>query len=739
MTLFKAVETNWVKINHLFHQALECTKEERAEFLARSCGGDLELEKEILSLIATHEEDEQFMEAPLLKRDLARYINRWQERIGYTLTGVSSPDSPEVGSMIGQVLDGKYRIEQLCGRGGMGIVYRATHLGTGRAAAVKVMAPAIAGSSEFLERFRREARAIGMLNHPNIVDVTDFGLTHVFGQKIAYLVMELLEGQPLAERIRERGKLSLPETVIILRQVAAAIDEAHRAGVFHLDLKPDNIWLQAGSSIRVKVLDFGLADLHDCLQVTENHPTDHDRRVDTFQENQSFPVQPRSLFSVIEDDTLLLDNSPPVSAPDFPRREYDEPQSTLVSRYGVIMGTPAYMSPEQCRGERLSKASDIYSLGVIAYRMLTGELPFKARVMPPGVDQVIREALAQDQFSRPANAGAFVFRLELEIGKGDWIRRQARALYKRYRWQWRALGVLAPLPAGLAASGLLLGTLMLPPMNEASTFLIAIVLWAAIVFFTMLGQASTIAACSLFTDEKLRKSATDTGLRSILRSVRERTVDLGYGIISASTQRFRQLISRKRPDLGQLPFVSFVGPAIVEDADEACSTGFSRNVTSDGSTTCAVTRAETLFAGVRTLAQQFFPKRILLFGGMLALWQVMFVTFGAWLDEIAFGCYTSNCARPEPFVVEALIPLAMLATFVLFRMNLRSSIEQSLLYWSARKVNGEINDEAPGCRRSSVLPRRPAARMDNGWKPCHRRNDPCRGAIRQVYGNTVHP
>ncbi len=86
------METNWVKVNHLFHQALECTKEERAEFLARSCGGDVELEQEILSLIATHEEDEHFMEAPLLKRDLAHYINRWQERIGHALTGAGSAE-----------------------------------------------------------------------------------------------------------------------------------------------------------------------------------------------------------------------------------------------------------------------------------------------------------------------------------------------------------------------------------------------------------------------------------------------------------------------------------------------------------------------------------------------------------------------------------------------------------------------------------------------------------------------
>ncbi len=529
--------------------------------------------------------------------------------------------------MIGQVLDGKYRIEQIRGRGGMGIVYRATHLGTGRVAAVKVMAPAIAGSTEFLERFKREAKAIGMLNHPNIVDVTDFGLTYVFGQKVAYLVMELLEGQTLAERIKERGKLSLPETVAILKQVASAIDEAHRAGVLHLDVKPDNIWLQSGAGINVKVLDFGLADLHDCLQIAKVHPAEREQDASSLVIDSAH-LQPRPLFSIIEDDTLQLDHSRNASVADASQGHFDDGQWTLVSRYGAVMGTPVYMSPEQCRGERLGRASDIYSLGVIAYRMLTGELPFQTRVTPAAVDSVIREALSQEPGRRPAQAGAFVFRLELEIGKGEWIRNQARSLYKLHRWHWRALGILAPLPAWLSAAVLLAATFMLPPMPGVVTVLVVFLLWAAMAFLTLLGQASTTAACSLFTEEKLRKAPSDNGLRSILGSVREQTLELSYGIIDATKRRIRSLISKRRPELGTLPFVSFVAPAVVEEV----------KIPPEGGTTCPVTRAEALFASVRNLAQRFFPARILLFGGTFVLWQLLLALIGASLDESAYGC-----------------------------------------------------------------------------------------------------
>src|SRR5262249_54557658 len=127
--------------------------------------------------------------------------------------------------MIEQLLDGKYEIEALCGRGGMGAVYRATHAGTGRRVAVKVIAPELAGNSEFIERFRREAKTIGLLRHPNIVNVTDFGITGAGDEPVAYLVMEYLEGNTLADRLKNRRPMPLNEVIAILSQTCAAMDE----------------------------------------------------------------------------------------------------------------------------------------------------------------------------------------------------------------------------------------------------------------------------------------------------------------------------------------------------------------------------------------------------------------------------------------------------------------------------------------------------------------------------------
>src|SRR5262244_1730638 len=162
-----------------------------------------------------------------------------------------------------EVIDGKYRIEQLLGEGGMGAVYRATHLGTKRTVAVKVIHPQFSAQHEFVARFQREAEAAGRLRHPNVVDVTDFGFAQTERGRVAYLVMEYLDGATLAEIIQEEGKLPLSWTIDILEQVCAAVEQAHRAGIIHRDLKPDNIWLEPNGrgGYTVKVLDFGLAKM----------------------------------------------------------------------------------------------------------------------------------------------------------------------------------------------------------------------------------------------------------------------------------------------------------------------------------------------------------------------------------------------------------------------------------------------------------------------------------------------
>src|ERR1044072_1772908 len=164
---------------------------------------------------------------------------------------------------VGQVLDDKYRLERLLGRGGMGAVYLATHMGTDRYVALKLIAPQFMRNQEFVERFKREARAAGRLRHPNVVDVTDFGFSGEGHDRVAYLVMEYLDGCTLSDVLAEENRLPLYWVVDIIEQVCSAVNEAHQQGILHRDLKPDNSWLEPNGlgGYRVKVLDFGIAKL----------------------------------------------------------------------------------------------------------------------------------------------------------------------------------------------------------------------------------------------------------------------------------------------------------------------------------------------------------------------------------------------------------------------------------------------------------------------------------------------
>src|SRR6187397_1325041 len=164
---------------------------------------------------------------------------------------------------LGETLDDKYRLERLLGSGGMGAVYLATHLGTERYVALKLISPQFMRNREFVERFKREARAAGRLRHPNVVDVTDFGFADVKAGRVAYLVMEYLDGCTLGDVLEEEKRLPLEWVADILDQVCSAVHEAHQQGIIHRDLKPDNIWLEPNrlGSYRVKVLDFGIAKL----------------------------------------------------------------------------------------------------------------------------------------------------------------------------------------------------------------------------------------------------------------------------------------------------------------------------------------------------------------------------------------------------------------------------------------------------------------------------------------------
>ena len=355
-----------------------------------------------------------------------------------------------------ELLDDKYQLEQLLGQGGMGAVYRATHLGTKRTVAVKVIHPQLSTHNQFVARFRREAEAAGRLRHPNVVDVTDFGIARTTNGPVAYLVMEYLDGCTLAEIVAEEGTLPIQWVIDILEQVCAAVEEAHRAGIIHRDLKPDNIWLEPNGrgGYTVKVLDFGLVKLG-----ATDHPPSYVTAPATVELNSQATESETLLRPVTEDYATLLKST-------------DTTLDDNLTAIGSVMGTPHYMSPEQCRGERLDTRSDIYSLGIVAYRLLTGETPFKGapeevielhkttapppirdrnRKVPRKLAAIVMSALAKDRAQRPQTAAGFASALRASWEGPTHLLRQAFALYSEHFPTFIKIALLGYAPFALFA------------------------------------------------------------------------------------------------------------------------------------------------------------------------------------------------------------------------------------------------------------------------------------------------
>ncbi|MBL9038726.1 MAG: serine/threonine protein kinase, partial [Archangium sp.] len=225
----------------------------------------------------------------------------------------------EAKALVGQVLDGRYRLESVLGHGGMGLVFRAMQTSMDRPVAVKTLHPQLAMAPLFFERFKREAEVASRLHHPNIITIFDFGRTT---DNHCYYVMELLEGESLRQRIKRDGPMSVRQATAIIEQVAIGVAHAHKQGVIHRDIKPHNVMITAVDGAEyVKVLDFGLVKAMEA-----------------------------------DDDEQLTST-------------------------GQVLGTPQYMPPEQAGGEDVDQRSDLYSLAGVLYYCLTGHSPYGANTV----------------------------------------------------------------------------------------------------------------------------------------------------------------------------------------------------------------------------------------------------------------------------------------------------------------------------------------------------------------------
>jgi Tol biopolymer transport system component len=291
----------FARISQLYSEAAELSPEARAGYLAQACDGDEEMRREVESLLAEEREMGDFMGAAALK-DAAALV------------------TPEAqGTLTGKQV-GHYELLSLIGAGGMGEVYSARDTRIGRKVAVKLLPSDLAQDTDRLRRFEQEVRAVGMLNHPNILTIHDVGTY----EGSPYLVSELLDGETLRDRLAN-GAFPVGRAVDVAIQITRGLSAAHEQGLVHRDLKPENLFINRDG--RVKILDFGLAKL------SQNRSNGL---------NVNDPVSPN-----------------------------------VATNPGMIMGTVAYMSPEQLRGEPVDGRADIFAFGVVFYEMLTGERPFR--------------------------------------------------------------------------------------------------------------------------------------------------------------------------------------------------------------------------------------------------------------------------------------------------------------------------------------------------------------------------
>ena len=466
----------------LLLNALEQPPSERLRFLCDACADDTAMLAEVTSLLNAHGAADGFLTAPII--DAARAPLDETSRV------LESP----IPLAPGVTVDQKYRIDRMLGKGGMGEVYLATHLGTTRTVAVKVINPEYASVDEFIARFRREAAAAGRLRHPNIINVTDFGVADIAGIQLPYLVMEYLDGHTLGDYLKQHGRMPLDQVLDVVDQVALALDSAHAAGIVHRDLKPDNIWVESNrrGGYNVKVLDFGIAKT--VSGEGEVHPG-------TVHSTPAFD----STAELQSDRTITI------------CRVSNQPGETdLKTRLGAIVGTPAYMSPEQCLGMPVDYRADIYSLAVITYELVAGHPPFQGATVAELLSQQIEapvpsphkfdadiskpiaaavmRGLEKNPADRPVSAGTLAALLRAVVEGEFSVLRKGKDTFQSYP------SVFAPLWIAAFAPLLPLGVATLLVLSQVSKLKIVPDRWLVTGFYVA-------AVCLWFVCAQIFKAA----------------------------------------------------------------------------------------------------------------------------------------------------------------------------------------------------------------------------------------